>query len=64
MAQDDVPDPTRLPGLFRVWDLQSVLTAGADYDIRYADTAGDGTPLFAVFRHSLVHRPLSPEVLQ
>lgn len=48
-------DPIRMPGLYRAWDLQFVLHPGADYEISFANTSGDGTPLFAVYK-----RPLAP----
>lgn len=48
-------DYTRIPGLYRLWDLQFVLSPGADYEVQYAEMTGDGTPLFMVFR-----RPMTP----
>ena len=41
----------RLPGLFRRWEIERVLTAGQDFHIEEAGSAADGTPLFAVYRH-------------
>lgn len=40
----------RLPGLFRRWELGQVIEAGEDYRIKDAGAAGDGTPLFAIYR--------------
>ncbi len=39
----------RLPGLFRRWELGEVIDTGADYRIEDAGTAGDDTPLFAIY---------------
>jgi hypothetical protein len=47
--ESEAPDLYRLPGLFRRWELQQVVEAGNDYRIEDAGTAGDGTPLFAVY---------------
>lgn len=52
---DDVPDVPaeeflRLPGLFRRWELEQVLEAGADFHLEEAGTTSDGTPLFALCR--------------
>lgn len=47
MDEDD--DYTRLPGLFRLWDLPGVLRADGDYRIHYVEPTQDGTPLFAVY---------------
>ena len=49
----------RLPGLFRLWDLQFVLGGEGDYRIEFASLTDDRTPLFAVYR-----RPGRREVLQ
>jgi hypothetical protein len=43
-------DLLRLPGLFRLWELEQIVEAGNDYRIEDAGTASDGTPLFAVYR--------------
>jgi hypothetical protein len=47
MTQDD--EYRRLPGLFRAWDLQAVLTDGTDYQMDRVGTTDDGTPLYAVY---------------
>ncbi len=47
MDEDD--DYTRLPGLFRLWDLPSVLRADGDYRIHYVEPTLDGTLLFAIY---------------
>lgn len=40
----------KLPGLYRILDLPLVISPGADYEVLYAETTADGTPLFAVLR--------------
>lgn len=47
---DSEPDTNfrRLPGLFRLWDLQFVI-GGGDYRVHYAQMTEDGAPLFAVY---------------
>lgn len=40
----------RIPGLFRPWELPSVLTPGVDYRIEPAGLTDDGCRLLAVFR--------------
>lgn len=46
------PEFQRLPGLFRLWDLQFVLNRDDVYQVVYAELTEHGTPLFAVFRQS------------
>ncbi|AZQ67644.1 hypothetical protein EF888_11175 [Silicimonas algicola] len=43
-------DFDRVPGLYRLWDLQFVIGDGRDWQVRYSALTEDGTPLFAVFR--------------
>ena len=43
-------DFVRLPGLFRRWEIEQVIDAGADFHLEEAGEASDGTPLFAVYR--------------
>ena len=40
----------RLPGLFRRWELEHVVSPGIDFHLEEAGTASDGTPLFALYR--------------
>lgn len=40
----------RIPGLLRRWELERVLEPGKDYHLEKAGKAGDGSPLYAVFR--------------
>jgi hypothetical protein len=42
----------RMPGLFRIWDLQFVLDGDADYQIHFDSLTDDRTPLFAVYRRT------------
>ena len=42
----------RMPGLFRVWDLQFVLDRSTDYQIHFESLTEDRTPLFAVYRRT------------
>ena len=44
------PEYRRLPGLFRIWDLQFVLDRRDDYQIQFDSMTEDRTPLFAVYR--------------
>lgn len=50
MHGDDQTGYLRMPGLFRLWDLQFVIEREDDYFIHCADLNGDGAPLFAVYR--------------
>lgn len=47
-------DPTdafsRLPGLFRAWDLQFLINQTDDYQVHYVEMTEGGTPLFALYR--------------
>jgi hypothetical protein len=42
-------DYHRLPGLYRVWDLPTLLADAGDYRIHFAEPTQDGTPLYAVY---------------
>ena len=53
MDNDDTQTLSKMPGLYRLWDLQFVLTSGCDYEVCYAESTGDGTPLFAVYRRPM-----------
>ena len=60
MTQHTRPDRrpaefTRVPGLFRRWEVEQVLDADHDFHIEEAGTASDGTQLFAVYRRE--HNP-------
>ena len=43
----------RVPGLYRLWDLQFVIGREDDYQVHYAELTGDGAPLFAVYRRAV-----------
>jgi hypothetical protein len=47
----------RIPGLFRRWELQTLLAPGCDYRVERQGTDAVGTLLFAVYR-----RPIRQEV--
>lgn len=40
----------KIPGLFRLWDLQFVFNRRDDYQVHYVEQTADGTALFAVYR--------------
>ena len=42
-------EPTRLPGLYRKWELPEVLRTCTSYRIESAGNDADGTPLLAVY---------------
>ena len=49
MTEDDL---IRLPGLFRRWEIEAVVTPQTDFRIEEAGTAADGTPLFAIYHRA------------
>ena len=42
-------DYTRLPGLFRRWEIEAALKAGMDFHLEEAGYASDGSVLYVVF---------------
>lgn len=48
-CMDDINDLTRLPGLFRRWELPDVLDTRRTYRLEEAGAHADGTPLVAVY---------------
>lgn len=51
---DDITEEyRRMPGLFRLWDLQFVLERSDDWRIHYSELTEDGTPLFAIYRRKV-----------
>ena len=47
-----VPKPDdflRIPGLFRRWELQQVVTSGPEFHIEPGGELSDGTQLFAIY---------------
>lgn len=49
MIDRDDTQPERIPGLFRAWELGTVLTPGT-WHIAHAGETRDGTPLVMLFR--------------
>lgn len=54
MSMLNMPEPksdemTRIPGLYRRWELAELILPGQSYHIEAAGHADDGTPLFAVY---------------
>lgn len=58
MPQAETEMYRKVPGLFRVWDLQFVLNRNDDFQIHYAEQTSAGAPLFAVYRNPA---PAMPE---
>jgi hypothetical protein len=56
-------DYHRLPGLYRVWDLPTLLADAGDYRIHFAEPTQDGTPLYAVYARPVATcvLPLRPQ---
>lgn len=51
MATPDEPQEfERMPGLFRSWELNTVLSPGHEYRIEEVDAVQDGTVLLAIYR--------------
>ena len=48
-AELNTDDMTRMPGLFRRWELAELIMPGQSYHIEAAGHGDDGTPLFAVY---------------
>ncbi|GHC66389.1 hypothetical protein [Neogemmobacter tilapiae] len=46
------PDLSRLPGLYRAWELAQIVQADCDYRVESAGETADGTQLFAIYRDS------------
>lgn len=47
---DPMDDFVRIPGLLRRWEIEQVVTAGAEYRIEEAGETSDKTQVFAVYR--------------
>lgn len=47
-------DFVRMPGLYRLWDLQFVFDDRQDFRVHFVETTDAGAHLFAVYRRSLV----------
>ncbi len=46
----DLPEFARIPGLYRLWDLQFVFDDREEYQVHYTEMTEDGASLFAVYR--------------
>lgn len=57
----DDDDFSRVPGLFRLWELQHVLRVGVTFRLEEAGDTSDGTPLFALFERETTIRD-TPEM--
>src|SRR5258708_9445115 len=55
LALDPLDDFVRVPGLLRRWELEQVVTSGAEYHIEEAGELSDKTQVFAVYRRE--HTP-------
>jgi|GEM_PF-4219112 len=40
----------RVPGLFRMWEIQDLVTDQSDLQVEPSGTTDDGTPVFIVFK--------------
>jgi hypothetical protein len=49
LPEPEMDDMTRIPGLFRRWELAELILPGQSYHIEAAGLSDDGTPLFAVY---------------
>jgi hypothetical protein len=50
LALDPLDDFVRVPGLLRRWEIEQVVTSGAEYRIEEAGELADKTQVFAVYR--------------
>jgi hypothetical protein len=50
LALDSLDDFVRVPGLLRRWEIEQVVTSGAEYRIEEAGELADKTQVFAVYR--------------
>ena len=46
----DLPDFVRMPGLYRLWDLQFVFDDRQEFQVHFVEKTEDGALLFAVYR--------------
>jgi len=54
LALDPLDDFVRVPGLLRRWEIEQVVTSGAEYHIEEAGELSDKTQVFAVYRRENV----------
>ena len=50
LSLDPLDDFVRVPGLLRRWEIEQVVTSGAEYRIEEAGETSDKTQVFAVYR--------------
>lgn len=53
LSLDPLDDFVRIPGLLRRWEIEQVVTGGAEYRIEEAGELSDKTQVFAVYRRDL-----------
>jgi hypothetical protein len=51
-------DFLRIPGLFRRWELQQVVTTGPEFHIEPGGQLSDGTQLFAIYSRQRQERQM------
>lgn len=61
MSQIDPEAFTRMPGLYRRWEMSQLLEIGWDFHIEEAGKAADGTQLYAVYRRKHFEEETSHE---
>lgn len=59
---DPLDDFVRVPGLLRRWELEQVVTGGAEYRIEEAGELSDKTEVFAVYRREHTRAPTDADV--
>lgn len=59
---DPLDDFVRVPGLLRRWELEQVVTAGAEFRIEDAGELSDKTEVFAVYRREHTRAPADTDV--
>jgi hypothetical protein len=59
---DPMDDFVRVPGLLRRWEIEQVVTGGAEYRIEEAGELSDKTQVFAVYRREHTQAPADAEV--
>jgi hypothetical protein len=62
LALDPLDDFVRVPGLLRRWEIEQVVTSGAEYRIEEAGELSDRTQVFAVYRREHSRAPADSEV--
>jgi len=59
---DPLDDFVRVPGLLRRWELEQVVTSGAEFRIEEAGELSDKTQVFAVYRREHTRAPTDADV--